>query len=97
MMIETLIYYFILPVLSLAMLLIFIRVIKGPSLMDRVVALDLLVIVSIALLSAYAVLFDKKVMINIALVLALITFLSTVGFTYYYIKGKREKDDFDIN
>jgi multicomponent Na+:H+ antiporter subunit F len=97
MMIDTLAYYFILPVLSIAMLLIFIRVIKGPSLMDRVVALDLLVIVSIAVLSVYAILFDKKVMINIALVLGLITFLSTVGFTYYYIKGKREKDNFDIN
>ncbi len=93
---ENLIIYFILPVLSLSMLLIFIRVIKGPSLMDRVVALDLLVIVGIGAFSAYAILFNKEVVIDVSLILALIAFLSTVAFTYYYVKGDSEKDKFDI-
>lgn len=93
---ENLIIYFILPVLSLSMLLIFIRVIKGPSLMDRVVALDLLVIVGIGSFSAYAILFNKEVVIDVSLILALIAFLSTVAFTYYYVKGDSEKDKFDI-
>lgn len=93
---ENLIIYFILPVLSLSMLLIFIRVIKGPSLMDRVVALDLLVIVGIGSFSAYAILYNKEVVIDVSLILALIAFLSTVAFTYYYVKGDSEKDKFDI-
>ncbi len=95
MMMENVILYFILPVLSISMLLIFIRVFKGPRLMDRVVALDLLVIVGIGSFSAYAILHDKEVFIDISLILALIAFLSTVAFTWYYVKGDIEKDKFD--
>ncbi len=76
--------YFILPVLSLSMVLIFIRVIKGPRLMDRVVALDMLTIVAIGFNSAFAILYDKPIIIDVSLILALIAFLSTVAFTYYY-------------
>lgn len=94
---DLIILYFIMPMLSLAMLLIFIRVFKGPRLMDRVVALDLLVIVGIGMFSAYAILHNKPVFIDISLILALIAFLSTVAFTYYYVKGDTEKDKFDVN
>jgi multicomponent Na+:H+ antiporter subunit F len=90
MTLSNILLYFILPVLSLSMVLIFIRVIKGPRLMDRVVALDLLVIVGIGFISAYAVLFDKPIIIDVSLILALIAFLSTVAFTYYYEKGGEE-------
>lgn len=82
--------YFVLPVLSLSMVLIFIRVIKGPRLMDRVVALDLLVIVGIGFNSAYSILYHKPVIIEVSLILALIAFLSTVAFTYYYQKDGKE-------
>ncbi len=82
--------YIILPLLSLSLVMIFIRVIRGPRLMDRVVALDLLVIVAIAFNSAYSILYEKSVIIEISLILALIAFLSTVAFTYYYQKGGKE-------
>jgi len=90
MSLNNILLYFILPVLSLSMVLIFIRVIKGPRLMDRVVALDLLVIVGIGFISSYAILFDKAIIIDVSLILALIAFLSTVAFTYYYEKGGEE-------
>lgn len=90
MTLSNILLYFVLPVLSLSMVLIFIRVIKGPRLMDRVVALDLLVIVGIGFISAYAVLFNKTLIIDVSLILALIAFLSTVAFTYYYEKGGEE-------
>lgn len=90
MTLSNILLYFILPVLSLSMVLIFIRVIKGPRLMDRVVALDLLVIVGIGFISAYAVLFETSIIIDVSLILALIAFLSTVAFTYYYEKGGEE-------
>ncbi len=91
------ILYVILPLMTLSMVLITIRVLRGPSLMDRVVALDLLVIVSIGALSAYAILYHLPVLIDISLVLALIAFLSSVGFATYHMKGKKEKDRFDIH
>jgi multicomponent Na+:H+ antiporter subunit F len=87
---SNILLYFVLPVLSLSMVLIFVRVIKGPGLMDRVVALDLLVIVGIGFISAYAVLFNRALIIDVSLILALIAFLSTIAFAYYYEKGGEE-------
>lgn len=78
--------YFVLPVLSLTMVLVFLRVIRGPRLMDRVVALDMLAIVGIGFTAAFAILFDKKVIIDVALILALVAFISTIAFAYYYQK-----------
>ena len=90
MTLETLIFYFILPVLSISMLMIFIRLFKGPSIIDKVVALDLLMIVGIAAFASYAILFNNPTIIDISLILALIAFLSTIAFTYLYEKRKKQ-------
>lgn len=84
MNLESIITYGILPVLSISMLMIFIRLFKGPSLIDKVIALDLLVIVGIGIFSAYAILTDKSMIVDITLILALIAFLSTIAFAFYY-------------
>ncbi|MBK9292206.1 MAG: cation:proton antiporter [Bacteroidetes bacterium] len=97
MSLENWILYVILPIMAISMVLITVRVLRGPSLMDRVVALDLLVIVSIGGLSAYAVLHNQPVMIDISLVLALIAFLSSVGFATYHMRSKKDKDRFDLH
>ncbi|HMM11224.1 MAG TPA: monovalent cation/H+ antiporter complex subunit F [Bacteroidales bacterium] len=97
MSLEQWILYVILPIMAISMVLITIRVLRGPSLMDRVVALDLLVIVSIGALSAYAILHNIDVLIDIALVLALIAFLSSVGFAVYHMRSKKVKDRFDLH
>jgi multicomponent Na+:H+ antiporter subunit F len=91
MHLETIITYFVLPVLSLSMLLIFIRLFRGPSLIDKVIALDLLVIVGIGSFSAYAILYKQSMILDVSLILAIIAFLSTVAFTYYYKKNKKNK------
>ncbi len=90
MNLNNILLYFVLPMLSLSMVLVFKRVIKGPRLMDRVVALDMLVIVGIGFTSAYSILFHKPVIIDISLILALIAFLSTIAFAYYYQKDGNE-------
>ena len=90
---EFIILYFILPALSISMLMIFIRLFKGPSLIDKVIALDLLVIVAIGFFSAYSVLFHETVIIDIALILAIIAFLSTIAFAYFHEK----RDDTKIS
>lgn len=90
MSLESIIIYFILPVLAISMLMIFIRLFRGPNLIDKVIALDLLVIVGIGIFSAYAILYDQSMIIDISMILALIAFLSTVAFAFYY--EKRSKD-----
>ena len=75
--------YFIIPALSIAMILAFIRVLRGPSLPDRVVALDLLATVGVGIIAAYAIAANQPVFLDVAVVLALLAFLGTVAFAYY--------------
>jgi multicomponent Na+:H+ antiporter subunit F len=70
-----------------AMFLAFIRLIRGPSMPDRVVALDLIAITAVGLIGVYAVSVDQPIYIDEALVLALIAFLGTLAFAHFIEKG----------
>ena len=61
----------------------FLRLRKGPSLPDRVVALDLLTTVGIAVTAVYAMIMNQPLILDVATVLALISFLGTIAFAYY--------------
>lgn len=75
--------WFILPLLGLGFLITFVRVARGPSLPDRVVALDLMATFIIAISSVYSIAANEPSYLDAAVVLALITFLGTVAFAYY--------------
>ena len=74
---------FALTLLMITVALSFIRLRKGPSLPDRVVALDLLTTVGIAVTAVYAVIMDQPLILDVATILALISFLGTIAFAYY--------------
>jgi multicomponent Na+:H+ antiporter subunit F len=80
---EDLTLHLILPLLAFAVLIVVVRFIKGPRLTDRVVALDLLVTIGIAIIIAYSIVTGQPSYLDIAMVLALIAFLSTIAFAYY--------------
>ena len=84
-------YYGILPVLSISVLLVFIRFIKGPGIVDRVIALDLLITIGISIITMYSVINNQPTFLDIAMILALIAFLGTVAFSYYL--QRRKKND----
>jgi len=75
--------YATLAVLSLAIAGAFVRVMRGPSLADRVVALDLVSYLAIGFLATYAVLADASSYVDAALVLALLAFLGTAAVARY--------------
>jgi multicomponent Na+:H+ antiporter subunit F len=83
MSLQDLIVMLILPLLSAAILLTFVRLVRGPSLPDRVVALDLLSTLGIGVIAAYAIATDQPVFLDVASILALVSFLGTVAFAYY--------------
>jgi multicomponent Na+:H+ antiporter subunit F len=83
-------YYAILPILSLSIVLVFYRFLKGPGIVDRVIALDLLITIGIGIISVYSILTNQATFLDIAMILALIAFLGTVAFSYYL--EKREKN-----
>jgi multisubunit Na+/H+ antiporter MnhF subunit len=71
---------FVLAILGVAFLLTLVRLLRGPSLADRIVAFDLLTLIVLGMVIADAVLTDQRVFLDAAVVLALITFVATVAF-----------------
>ena len=90
MTLDDYLYYIILPVLSISILLVFIRFVKGPTISDRVVAVDLLVTSGIGIIAVYSILTHQPTFLDIALILALIGFLATVAYSFYIQKRKNK-------
>jgi multicomponent Na+:H+ antiporter subunit F len=70
-------------VLMVSLVMAFVRLAKGPTLPDRVVALDLIAAIVVAIFAVYSVVTGQPVFIDAAIVLALIIFLGTVAFARY--------------
>jgi multicomponent Na+:H+ antiporter subunit F len=69
-----------------SLFLAFYRLVRGPSTPDRVVALDLMALIVVGFIATYAVATEQPVLLDAAIVLALISFLSTVAFARYLEK-----------
>lgn len=69
--------------MSVALIATFVRMILGPTLADRIVALDLVAFEVIAMMLVYSIATDRPQFLEPALVLALIAFLGTVAFSRY--------------
>lgn len=86
---EKYLLYVILPLLTLSTILVFIRFLKGPSIADRVISFDLMVIVGLGTIAVTSMLTNQSTFLDVAMVVALIGFLSTVAFSYYLEKRQR--------
>ncbi len=75
--------YISLPIIILSVFIALIRLIKGPSIEDRIVSLDALTSMSIGFIACYAVLTNSTMVLDVGLILALLSFLATVSFAYY--------------
>ena len=72
---------------SLAFLLSFMRLVKGPDLPDRILALDTLYINAIALLILLGLYFGSALYFEAALLIAVMGFVSTIGLSKYLLRG----------
>lgn len=70
-------------VLVVALFLSFIRLVLGPSLPDRVVALDVITVIVAGILAVDTIDTGRAVFLDAAIILALIAFLGTVAFARY--------------
>lgn len=82
-MLNSYLLYVILPTLSIAAILVFVRFLKGPFTLDRVVGLDFLINIGIGIIAIYSVVTDHSAFLDVAMILALIAFLGTVALSYY--------------
>ncbi len=76
-----------LAIMGLALLLTLARLIKGPDLPDRVLALDTLYVNAIALLVLFGIWLDSDLYFEAALLIAVMGFIGTVAVAKYLLRG----------
>ena len=82
------IFFWIMVILiSLSMLAFIYRLIIGPSVPDRVVALDSLGVALICMIGLISILADTSFFLEIILLLAILAFIGTVAFSKFLEKG----------
>lgn len=78
--------------LSLTLIMAFIRLVRGPTLPDRVVALELMASLTVGFIGVYALASHQSAFLDVALVLALTAFLAAVGFARYLERRGSQHD-----
>ena len=73
--------------LGVALLLAFIRLVKGPTLPDRIVAMDLIGVLVVGIIVVLAGSSGVRATLDAAIVIALVGFLSTVAYATYVERG----------
>lgn len=76
--------------LGMALLVTVIRLVKGPTLPDRIVAMDLVGVLVVGLIVVLAASTEVRATLDAAIVIALIGFLGTVAYATYVERGHRE-------
>ena len=64
------------------------RVFKGPSIPDRLIALDGIGIMIISATAILSIIFDTEFFIEVILLVAIISFIGTVSFSKFIEKGE---------
>jgi multicomponent Na+:H+ antiporter subunit F len=81
---------FALIMLAAAILVAVFRLVRGPSLPDRVVAMDLIGILAVGLIVVLAASASVRAALDAAIVIALIAFVATVAYATYIERGHPE-------
>ena len=71
---------------GLAIILSFIRIILGPLTPDRVIALEMISVFVVGIILLYAMESNQWILLDIAMIVALISFLGAVAFAFFIEK-----------
>jgi multicomponent K+:H+ antiporter subunit F len=83
----TAVIYLSMLMFGVSLLLNFLRLLRGPTAVDRILALDTLYINGLALLVVFGVLLSSRLFFEAALLIALFGFFSTVVLCKYLLRG----------
>ena len=81
---------FALVTLASAILVAVVRLVRGPTLPDRVVAMDLIGILVVGLIVVLAASSGVHATLDAAIVIALVAFVATIAYATYVEKGHPE-------
>jgi len=79
-------YMLVLSILALSVIMAIIRVIKGPTAPDRIVGLDTINTIVIVAMIIFGAAYTEVIYIDVAIVYALLSFISTL-FIAKYLEG----------
>lgn len=79
----------VLAILLGGVILCAIRLARGPTLPDRVVAFDLITVQVIGIITTLAILTDEWILLDAVLILALLAFLATAAFARYIMRAHK--------
>lgn len=71
----------------LSLLMTLFRLFKGPTVADRIVALDAMTIISISLIVLISHLAQRIIYLDVAIVYGLVSFIGVVAFARYLERG----------
>lgn len=81
-----LVLLFSLTLLGISMILSLIRLIIGPTFPDRIVALEMITFLILGIVACFSVYTGETSYLDIAIIISLISFLTTIAFAYYIEK-----------
>jgi len=82
--------------LSLSFVLTVVRVVRGPTLPDRILALDMLVGVGIGFIAVTGLASGVSFNVDIAIALGLVGFLATIAFSRFVLSRGNVADDAQV-
>ena len=82
-MINQVATWILFPLLFGAMALAFVRLVRGPTLADRIVAFDLIAASVAGIIVVTGIVQRRPVLIDVTTIWAMIAFLSVIGFAYF--------------
>jgi len=66
-----------------SLVLAFIRLLRGPSINDRIAAMDVIAVVIMAFVLVYSVLINEAIYLDLPVIISLISFIGTVAVSTY--------------
>lgn len=72
-----------------------IRIILGPSMPDRVIALDMIGVNLIAIIAVVSIMLNTKAFLEVILILGILSFIGTIAFSKFIERGvivERKRD-----
>lgn len=82
-----------LGILCLSFLVTIYRIIKGPTLPDRILGLDMLVAIAIGFIAVIGIKTGYTLYVDVAIALGLVGFLATVAFARFVLSRGKTEDE----
>lgn len=84
---------FAMVLLTASLIAGFVRIVRGPALADRVVALDFLVVTTVAWTAVISIASNHSAFLDVGIAVALVGFLGTTAFARYLEERYRAGDN----